>query len=157
MIIRKDVIDLVKDNHHSDEQFPALFRALAHGQIVRHHFELRCQTPKPLRSVRHGKVIIPRVSASSASGVRCILNQWRAVPMWPGCLRPCGAVPGDPSNLTYFCSSMLCGSLTAISGALRYSVIVPVTHICFPRYCSSGAPNFSRFIPHIKTVKTRFG
>src|SRR6267378_8048328 len=118
MIIRKDVIDLVKDNHHSDEQFPALFRALAHGQIVRYHFELRCQTPKPLRSVGHGIVKIPRVSASSASGVRCILNQWRAVPLWPGCLRPCRAVSGDLSNLTYLSTSMPCGSLTTISGAL---------------------------------------
>jgi hypothetical protein len=42
MIVRKDAINLVKDNHHSYEQFPALFRVLALAQIVRQQFELRC-------------------------------------------------------------------------------------------------------------------
>jgi hypothetical protein len=30
-----------------------LFRVLALAQIVRQQFELRCQTPKPLRSIIH--------------------------------------------------------------------------------------------------------
>jgi hypothetical protein len=42
MIVRKDAINLVKDNHHSYEQFPALFWVLALAQIVRQQFELRC-------------------------------------------------------------------------------------------------------------------
>jgi len=70
-------------------------------------------------------------------------------------LQPRVSVP-RPTRL-YFCTSMVCGSLTAISGALRYSVIVPVTQICLSRYFSSGVPNLSRFSPHMRTVKTWLG
>jgi hypothetical protein len=42
MIVRKEVINLVKYNHHAYEQFPALFWVLALAQIVRQQFELRC-------------------------------------------------------------------------------------------------------------------
>src|SRR6266446_1493354 len=61
------------------------------------------------------------------------------------------------SHSTYFCTSMLCGSLTTISGALRYSVIVPVMQTCLSRYFSSVVPNFSRFTPQIRAVKTWLG
>ena len=68
MFVPKDVLNLVQDNHHSQEQFPALFRVLAHGQIVRHHFELGCQTPKPLRSARHGSQINTDVNEQCIGG-----------------------------------------------------------------------------------------
>jgi len=42
MLVRKEAINLVKDNHHCYEQFPALFRVLALTQIARHQLELRC-------------------------------------------------------------------------------------------------------------------
>jgi len=58
----KDVLNLLKNNHHSFEQLPTFFLDLALVQIVRHHFELRCQKPKLLNSVGHGEVKIPRVS-----------------------------------------------------------------------------------------------
>src|SRR6266446_3111786 len=61
------------------------------------------------------------------------------------------------SHSTYFCTSIFCGSLTTISGAFLYSVILPVTHTCLSLYVCSGFPNFSRFSPHITIVKTWLG
>jgi hypothetical protein len=47
MLVYKEAINPVKDSPYSYEQFPAFCRVLAVAQIVRHQFELRCQTAKP--------------------------------------------------------------------------------------------------------------
>ena len=61
-------------------------------------------------------------------------------------------------ELPYRESILICaGSLETISGAPRYSVILPVTQMRFPLYSFSGKPNLLRSLPQIRIVKIGFG
>ncbi len=69
MLVRAEVNQLLQDNHHSEEQFPALCGVFARVQLVRDLFKLHSQKLEPLIIRCHESC---HIMILGAHAIRCL-------------------------------------------------------------------------------------